>query len=89
MNMISQTELIDKLQNGNVYVDFTKSDNTLRTMLCTKRLENIPTQFHPKGTKIQKLDENGDVKNTNLITVFDIENSGWRSFNYTTITNIK
>ena len=51
---------------------FTKKDGTPRTMLCTRNMESVPTDKHPKGT--------GKVKASHLIVAFDLEKGEWRSF---------
>jgi hypothetical protein len=51
-------------------------------------LSKIPIEHHPKAEKPAKLDENGNIIETDLITVYDLENSGWRSFNFTKLTTV-
>jgi hypothetical protein len=85
---ITKTELVEKLQTEVVNVTFTKADGTDRTMLCTKMISKIPQEFHPKTDKVVKLDENGNVVESDLITVWDVEKTGWRSFNFGKIKEI-
>lgn len=66
-------ELLSLLNKGNVRVVFTKSDGSERTMVCTKRMDVIPTESHPKGQR---------PTNDYLCTVWDLEANGWRSFNF-------
>jgi hypothetical protein len=35
------------------------------------------------------LDENGNVIETDLITVYDLEKEGWRSFNFSKVKSIQ
>lgn len=86
--IITKEELVEKLQTEVVSVTFTKADGTDRTMLCTKLISKIPQEFHPKTDKVVKLDENGSVVETDLITVWDVEKTGWRSFNFKKIKAI-
>jgi hypothetical protein len=86
---ITKAELLEKLQTEAVSVTFTKVDGSERTMLCTKMVSKIPEAQHPKTEKAPKLDENGNVIETDLITVYDLEKEGWRSFNFTKVTNIQ
>ena len=88
MLQITKDELVEKLQNEVVQLIFTKSDGTERHMVCTKNIVHIPEEFHPKTDKVVKLDENGNPIETDLITVWDIEKSGWRSFNFSKIVSI-
>jgi hypothetical protein len=83
--LITKTELLEKLQNESVNITFEKVDGSIRNMLCTKLVSKIPIEHQPKSEKPPKLDENGNIIETDLITVYDLENSGWRSFNFTKI----
>ena len=85
---ITKTELVEKLQTEVVNVTFTKADGTDRTMLCTKMISKIPQEFHPKTDKVVKLDESGNVVESDLITVWDVEKTGWRSFNFNKVKEI-
>lgn len=80
--MTTNTEIVDYLttlfeQGSPATVRFTKKDGTERTMICTKNMEFIPEEHHPK-----KKDENAPVrkKNDNLFVVFDLQKNEWRSF---------
>ena len=86
---ITKEELLEKLQNESVSVIFTKADGSERTMLCTKMISKIPEAQHPRTDKVVKLDENGNVVESDLITVFDLEKEGWRSFNFTKVKSIE
>ena len=88
MLQITKEELVEKLLVEEVSVTFTKADGTDRTMLCTKQFSKIPQQFHPKTDKVVKLDENGNVIETDLISVWDLEKQGWRSFNFSKVKEI-
>jgi hypothetical protein len=85
---ITKDELVEKLLVEEVSVTFTKADGTDRTMLCTKQFSKIPQEFHPKTDKVVKLDENGNVIESDLISVWDLEKSGWRSFNFGKVKEI-
>jgi hypothetical protein len=54
-----------------VVVTFTKKDGTERVMKCTKNFDYIPEEKLPKTT----------VPESDVIRVFDLEISEWRSFN--------
>ena len=79
---ITKQELVEKLQTEIVQLRFTKADGTERFIVCTKKTSDIPEEFHPKTDKVVRLDENGNVVESDLITVFDLEKEGWRSFNF-------
>ena len=67
------------LHEGEVTINFTKKDGTNRVMKCTLKEESIPGAFTPKGT--------GKAKSSDVVAVFDIENQGWRSFHWDSITS--
>ena len=75
---IVREELIGLLVAGPVSVTFTKADGTDRVMKCTKWMDLIPEENHPKTQST------GDNTSDN-ITVFDLEKGGWRSFNITKV----
>jgi hypothetical protein len=85
---ITKDELVEKLLVEEVTITFTKADGTDRTMLCTKQFSKIPQEFHPKTDKVVKLDENGNVIETDLISVWDLEKTGWRSFKFSKVKEV-
>lgn len=75
---MEKTALIEALGKGVVTVTFTKKDGTERTMRCTRSTTYIPIEHAPKSdTSKEEITDN--------IRVFDIENQGWRSFNFTSL----
>jgi hypothetical protein len=67
-------------QNNFVMVTFTKKDGTIRSMKCTRNLQLIPSEFHPKTDRKPPEDS---------LPVFDLEKQGWRSFRYDSILKIE
>lgn len=67
-------ELVDSYLNEGetITVAFTKKDGTARKMVCTRNMNAIPQDKHPKGS--------GKTKAPHLIVAFDIEKGEWRSF---------
>jgi len=64
----------ESLSNGIVNFSFKKvSDGSIRAAKGTRSLEVIPTELHPKGTSTKP-------ETTNVVTYFDIDSNGWRSF---------
>jgi hypothetical protein len=65
------------LSEGIVRVEFTKLDDTHRSMLCTKNFNNIPE------SQVPKVSTDSDVKprkiNDSILHVFDLEKQEWRS----------
>lgn len=61
-----------KLDNDKIYkIRFKKKDGSERILIGTKDESKIPKEHHPKGI--------GTV-NPSVVTIFDLENKGWRSF---------
>ena len=77
-NMMTRQELNEALQ-GTVRVTFTKADGTERVMTCTQ---------NPDLMNIAMAEYNEDPRpQTDNVRVYDIEASGWRSFNMPTVTS--
>ena len=59
------------LDNPSFKVIFQKKDGHFRMMLATKKLEHVPSQYHPTH----------EVKRPKFVEcVFDLINNGWRTF---------
>jgi hypothetical protein len=69
------------LRENTIEILFTKKDGTDRKMVCTLKESEIPNEFAPKGTSV--------TKNNDVLAVFDKENSGWRSFRWDSIKEVK
>jgi CRISPR/Cas system CSM-associated protein Csm5 (group 7 of RAMP superfamily) len=69
------------LREFTVEILFTKKDGTDRKMVCTLQESAIPSENLPKGTST--------VKNNESLAVYDMENSGWRSFRWDSIKEVK
>jgi hypothetical protein len=72
--------LIGLLRSEIVELTFTKKDGSERIMKCTLAEQKIPAENAPKGVDRAKSDE--------AVAVFDLENNGWRSFRWDSLTNI-
>lgn len=66
-----------------ITVTFIKKDGTIRTMKCSKHLNNIPID------KVPAASSNTSIKESTAIRVFDIEKQDWRSFNFSSIKKIE
>ena len=69
------TTLKDVLKKKTVRVLFIKKDGTERTMNCTLRKDILP-KFKQKDGE----DKTTKKINTSILSVWDIENNGYRSF---------
>jgi hypothetical protein len=76
-------DLVEQLQKGVLTVTFLKLDGDKRIMDCTKSFDVIPKEHQPK-TDNSVLDEKASAEPTKvgLVTVWDINAKGWRSFKY-------
>ena len=77
--METKQQLVEYLRNYICEVTFTKKDGTIRLMRCTLRQDKIEV---PLSTKEQ---QEVVLRPNNVIRVFDLENNGWRSFDYTAV----
>lgn len=73
MTTINKETLKQKLQNGLGTVVFTKADGSERTMKCTLKADLLPVVEIKQGAKSK-------VENPEILSVWDLENAGWRSF---------
>jgi len=67
-----KSELLDALHAGQVTIRFTKLDGEERVMVCTLNEDLIPEEDKPNG--------NGTPRPEGLISAYDIDKGGWRSF---------
>jgi len=73
MTQIDKDTLKANLQNGTGTIVFTKTDGSERTMKCTLKSDLLPVVEIKEGAKVK-------VENPEVLSVWDLENSGWRSF---------
>jgi len=77
MKGLDREAMLTYLRTGACKVVFTKKNGEERTMICTLKKDEIPGHHMPK-TDFDL--EEGVMKTTNAIRVFDVEKDGWRSF---------
>lgn len=77
---LSKSNIINMLSTGIVNVKFTKLDGTIRDMKCTLA-ESIIKPHEKKTDREKKINED-------IISVWDIDKEGWRSFRYDSIISI-
>ena len=78
MTQVTQDEMYDLLSAQICRVEFTKTNGEKRVMMCTRDLNEIPTESHPgdiNDPQEKKVDEHIGV-----VRCFDVEANGWRSF---------
>jgi hypothetical protein len=71
--MKTKEELKEYLQQNSATVVFTKADGSERTLKCTLQESMLPVVEQKESSKVK-------VSNPNTLSVWDIENKGWRSF---------
>jgi hypothetical protein len=77
---LSKTNILRMLESGVINVKFTKTDGSEREMKCTLMKELVKP--HEKKTDREK------KINENIISVWDIDKEGWRSFRYDSIISV-
>ena len=76
----TKDNLLKILNEQQAVVTFTKLNGDQRVMTCTKSLNIIPKENHPKS--------NPKAHDTN-ITVWDMNAKGWRSFVYDRVQKVE
>lgn len=79
--MMDRYELKQTLQGNIATVVFEKADGTLREMRCTLQADYLPPQLLQEGASAR-------AENLNVLSVWDIDNGGWRSFRMDSIKSI-
>ena len=77
MSKFNFDQLIADLQSGERTIKFRKNDGTVRFLRATLRQGAVPGT---KGT--------GKPANPDVVTVFDVENQGWRAFRKDSVLDI-
>ena len=74
--VITREELTKRLSLGSVTVTFIKMNGELRTMRATLQEGKIPEVTQSRNTP------------EDLMVVYDLESSGWRSFYLSSVTEV-
>lgn len=72
----------DLLKTDVVTVTFEKKDGTERVMKCTLNPTMLPTTVVTE-------EKSPRTKNENVVSVFDVENNGWRSFTLRSVKRVQ
>jgi hypothetical protein len=70
--MTQQDFCLSDLQSHVCFVKFTKLDGSIREMRCTLKEDLLPPVNKPTMT--------GRVPNPNVVSVWSVDDEGWRSF---------
>lgn len=79
--MFDKEKTVKKLHEGICKVVFTKANGDTRIMHCTLNESMLPEQVDLEEA-VQKKKPNPDV-----LAVWDVENSGWRSFRWDSVAD--
>lgn len=79
--MMDRYELKETLSNGIITVAFDKRDGSRREMRCTLKPDLLPPQLLQENETPRK-------ENLDVLSVWDIEANGWRSFRLDSIISI-
>ena len=83
-NLPSAMYFLEKLKEGDaIEVEFIKKDGSLRRMKCTLNFDKIPLDKRPKKTTLLEILK--QVETNEILRVFDIEKSEWRSVPFKTV----
>lgn len=82
MSNVHYLDLLTRLQNGVVTVVFEKLDGTERTMHCTLQHSFLPEEYRNKPTTM--LTEQAPL----TMNVWDVDASGWRSFQLARVKSV-
>ena len=77
-----RTWLVSMLKMGPVTVTFLKKDGSERVMNCTLEADKLPPIEIKEDAKPKK-------ENLDVVSVYDIDAKGWRSFILRNVTNVK
>jgi hypothetical protein len=79
----------DMLKNTQCEITFLKVNGEERQLLCTLREEYIKQFETPKDTPKATTETVTRKKSDDVISVFDIENNGWRSFRKDSVIRVE
>jgi WYL_2, Sm-like SH3 beta-barrel fold len=77
---LSKSTIMHMLQSSIVNVKFTKTDGSEREMKCTL-MDDLIKPHEKKTDREKKINEN-------VVSVWDVDKEGWRSFRFDSIISI-
>jgi hypothetical protein len=80
--LLKKDELISLFKRETVNIEFTKNDGTTRAMKCTLMPEMLPVQI-----ELEEL-VNTRKGNPDILAVFDLDKSEWRSFRWDRLLSV-
>lgn len=73
--------LVEKLRSAVVTVTFEKVDGSTRVMQCTLLPQYLPEEYRGKAPMLTETAPQ-------TVSVWDVENGGWRSFRVDSVRNV-
>lgn len=86
--MMNRTELLELLKNHNCQITFTKVDGTDRTGLFTLQEDFLPV-VEKSETKVEVESKSKRKVNEDVVVVWDLDKSAWRSFRIDSLKEVK
>lgn len=83
--LMDKYTLKEHLKDGIRTVVFEKVDGTIREMQCTLDKEQMPPQLLTEEQNAAKV----RTENDDLLSVWDTQNNGWRSFHVSKVKEIR
>lgn len=74
MEMLNKA--VEALNEGTARIKFEKADGSMRELYGTRNSDLIPQEYSPEGENRSQ----SRKPNESVVTVFDLEANGWRSF---------
>ena len=81
--LLNKEEMLDRLLENVVTVNFTKNNGDKRTMNCTLRASEMPTLEYT-----HYIDSDSNIDNGDLVTAWDVDKQAWRSFHLSAVNYI-
>ncbi len=83
--MTDRDQLALNLKEWIATVSFEKKDGTIRELRCTLNSKYLPEVIVEETEEVKKTRK----KNDNVLSVWDLENEGWRSFRIDSVKYIR
>jgi len=81
---IDRDDVIARLRSGNVEIDFQKVNGERRVMTCTLQESVLPEN----AETMQGAESVEKEKPNTALSVWDVDNNGWRAFRWDSIFSI-
>lgn len=83
--MYNRDTVLNDLRKFVSEVTFTKNNGETRVMRCTLREDLLPEDYSEHAER----EKNYHSSNPDLITAWDVQKGGWRSFNISSVSYVQ